>query len=432
MNYRCHPMRFILLHHRFGGYGSHHFNEARGFRIELARRGKKLLLFVTARADRRVIAELEGRPVLDDPTFRLEWSFEERTRRFVDMLHAHIDRVVRADDCVMLTIATQLETHALARWLRELPARKRPWIVVVFLSDRWNRAGREEYERQIAEFAVLRETLASLAPGDAQRMIFFALTPPLTEEMTELLGTRVIQAPIPLPYGPAPRSTPSAIPRIAILGGTRRDKGSHLIPDIIRACRSQVEVEFVVHLSNDALAPDEVAQLERIAKEPNVTVIPSALPPAEYEAALANADLGLFPYEAIPYRKRTSGVFAEMIACGKPGVVTPGTWLAEQIESGRAAGIVTDDLQPESIARAIARCVAELEPLTRAAQAKSDAWRKTQSLPAFVDLVEQELARRALSCGAGFPARAPGGRLENLPHTARKLIRDFLLRVRGS
>src|ERR1044071_4634261 len=120
MNYRCHPMRFILLHHRFGGYGSHHFKEARGFRIELARRGKKLLLFGIARADRRVVAAGGGRALLGYPPFRLKWSFEERTRRFVDMLHAHIDRVVRADDCVMLTIATQLETHALARWLREL------------------------------------------------------------------------------------------------------------------------------------------------------------------------------------------------------------------------------------------------------------------------------------------------------------------------
>lgn len=356
-------MRFILLHHRFGGYSSHHYNEARGFRDELARRGKKLLLFVNARAERHVIAEIDGQPVFDDPTFRLEWSFEERTRRFVDMLHEHIDPVVRADDCVMLTIATQLEAHALARWQQELPASKRPWIVVLFVSDRWNRAGREEYERQVAEFAVARETL------DAQRMIFFAVTSSLAEELTDLLGTHVAPAPIPLPYGTPPPSTLSPIPRVALLGGGRPEKGSYLIPEIIRACREQVEVEFFVHAS--------------------------PLPLAEYEAELAKTGLGLFPYETIPYRKRCSGVFAEMVAWGKPCVVTPGTWLAEQIESGRAAGVVADDLQPESIARAIARCVADLAPLTRAAQAKSAAWRKTQSLPAFVDLMEQELARRA-------------------------------------
>jgi hypothetical protein len=392
-------MKVICLHHRLGGYTSHHFNEAHGFMLELDRRGKDFVLLVNRRAEPRIVKELNARPVCDDPTFLLQWSFEERSQRFLDMLHQRVDRLVKAGDWVMVTIATQLEAHALTRWIQELPQRKKPWIVVLFLSDRWNRSGREEYERQIAEFHKLRSAIAGLTPEAAHRMIFYTLTDLLAEELSELLGTRVGVAPMPLPYG-VPNEVHnwnSSVPRVAILGGTRREKGSYLIPDIIRACRGLVQVEFLVHLTNNSLTAEESGQLARIADEPGVSVIEDALPLPEYEAALRSADLALFPYETIPYRKRTSGVFGEAVAFGKPVVVTPGTWLAEQIQAGRAAGTISDDLQPESIARAIADCVSNLDELRRSAQAVSAEWRKTVSLPAFVDLMESEIARRALS-----------------------------------
>jgi len=392
-------VRVISIQHRLAGLTSHHFNEAHGFRQELARRGDEMVLLVNTQAEARIVDELCARPVLDDPTFRLEWTFEERSRRFVGMLHEHVDRLVKAGDRVLLTVSTQLEAHALTRWLQELPRRKKPWIVVLFVSDRWNRSGRDEYERQAGEFRKLAAAVASLDAGDARRMIFCALTELLAEELSGLLGTHVDVAPIPLAYGdraPAGVSNRgSARPRVAILGGTRREKGSHLIPEIIRACRSQVDVELIVQLTNNTLTAEEVATLAAIAGEPHVSVIREAMALPDYHAALDGADVLLFPYEVIPYRKRTSGVFAEAVAYGKPVVATAGTWMAAQIERGRAAGTIFGDLDPDSIARAIARTVAELEPLRRSAQALSAAWRREACLAAFVDFMERQIARRS-------------------------------------
>jgi glycosyltransferase involved in cell wall biosynthesis len=395
-------MKFVCLHHRLGGYSSHHYNEARGLREELDRRQTKLVLLVNAHAEPRVVAELQARAVLDDPTFRLEWSFAERSGRFVDMLHAHVDRSVRRDDRLLVTIATQLEAHALTRWLQGLPDRRKPWIVVLFLSDRWNRGTREDHERQIGELGELRAALASLSADDARRMILAAVTERLAAELSDVLGTNVAYAPMPLPYGQPPPSTrPSSRPLVAILGGTRREKGSYRIADIIRATRALADVDFLVHLTNDTLTTDEAAQLARIADEPHVTVIREALPVAAYEAALASADLALFAYEVIPYRQRCSGVFGEAVAFGKPAIVTPGTWMAEQIANRRAAGAIADDETPESYARAIARCVANLDALRRDAESLSDAWRRTVSLTAFLDQIQAEIARR----GADEPSR---------------------------
>src|SRR5258708_4569192 len=303
-------MKVICIHHRLVGYSSHHFNEAHGLMRELGRRGRELILLVNVQASPRIVAELNAHAVLDDPTFRLEWSFEERSRRFQDVLHRRVDRLLKAGDCVLLTVSTQLEAHALTLWLQELPHRKKPWIVILFVSDRWNRSGRDEYERQIGEFRKLSAAISSLPLEDAHRILFCSVTDPLAEELSELLGTKVEVAPIPLPLAAVQLSNPARavpqLPRVAILGGTRREKGSYLIPEIIRACRPLVPVEVLVQLTNNTLTAEEAEVLGEIAEEPGVSVIREAMSLAEDEAALNDSDIALFPYELLPYRKRSS------------------------------------------------------------------------------------------------------------------------------
>lgn len=391
-------MKYIAIQHRLGGYTSHHFNETYGFLEELGRRGTKFLPLVSIHAPRQIVGRLRARAVFDDPTFRMEWSFEERSARFVEMLHRHVDRLVRRDDRILVTVATQLEADALTRWLARLPQRKKPWVIVLFMSDRWNRSGPEERSRQLGEFATLRTAVAARSVDDARRQIYCTLTEQLAAELTGLLGTEVVSAPIPLPYHePAPhdqvrpRDSP---PLVAVLGGLRREKGSYLLPEIIRACRPLVRVEFLVHLMNNTLSPPEVETVAAIAREPGVRTLEGAIPMDGYHAAVERADIGLFPYEVVPYRQRTSGVFAEMVAAGKPVIATAGTWMAEQIEAGRAAGAIADELRPEPFARAIAACVAALAPLRQQAQSASAEWRRTVSMPAFVDFVEAQIAAR--------------------------------------
>lgn len=391
-------MKVICVHPRFASLSSHHFNESYGLMQEFRRRGTEFLLLINMHASAQIVDAVHARAVIDDPTFCMQWSFRERSDRFLSILHAQLDAEVRADDRVLITVSTQLEAHALTRWLQELPADRKPWIVVLILSDRWNRSTREEYVRQVAEFGVLSAALASLAPDDARRMLFFTLTDLLAQELTDLLGVSVAVAPIPLEYGDPdlyrvpPR--PGQLPRIAVLGGVRREKGSYLLPDIVRACRGLVAVEFLVQLVNNGLSAQEMAELEQLAREPHVNVISDAISLTDYNIALNSADIALFPYEVIPYLKRGSGVFAEAVAYAKPVIATAGTWMAQQIESGRAAGVVFDDLEPECIARAIAQCVANLDALQRTAAGLSGPWRDGSGIAGFVKLMEGRIAAR--------------------------------------
>lgn len=145
----------------------------------------------------------------------MDWSFEERSRRFQDMLHRRVDRLVKAGDCMLLTISTQLEAHAL--------------------------------------------TLG--CPSFAKR----CLSP-----------------------STGPRSTARTLP--------------------------------------------------------------------------------FFRTRSSPIARGFPACFAEAVAYGKPVVVTRGTWMAEEIEAGRAAGAISEDLRPSSISQAVARCVTELEPSQQSAQ----------------------------------------------------------------
>ena len=391
--------KVIGIHHRLAALSGHRYNEAAASIEEYGRRGRKVLLFISRFARPEIAQNLGAAAVLDDPTFRLEWSFAERTRLFTEMLHTYIAPVVEAEDRVFLTVATQLEANALARWLRELPPPKKPWIVTVFLSDRWNRYGPAEYARQIAEFSVLREELKNLSPAENQKLLLLSVTEGLSHEIGQLVGRDVGLVPLGLRYESLRRNEENLqeynpTPLVAVLGGMRPEKGSALIPDIFRACEEMVKVRFKIQMVNEGLSPEDFASVLALADKPAVAAIPRELQIEEYADAMKSADLALFPYKVIPYRQRTSAVLAEAVAYGKPVVVPEGTWLAQQIEEGRAVGIVCKDLSPEGYARSITACVANLPQLTTDARACATKWRETVNMTRFIDTVEQEIARR--------------------------------------
>lgn len=390
-------MKVVCLYPRFHDFGSHHFHEAAALLAEYRRRGRGFLPLMSGHAQQPVVRALGGRAVFDDPTFRLELPFAERSRRFVEQLRAHVDPLLEPGDVVMDTVSTQLEAHALVQWLAARPRERRPRVVIGIISDRWNRVGAAERERQVAEFAILRAALDALDAQDRARLTFFTLTPALADEIAALIGVRPLVTVMPMPYaGPdAPRlPRPDAtLPRIGVLGGARREKGSYLVPDIVRACaRRGARYEFVVQLTNNALTPADEEAFAAVANEPRVLVVERPMTPDEYVAVLNSCDVVLCPYEVVPYRQRTSSVFAEAVALGKPAVVTDGTWKAAQLRAGRAVGTIAAAHDVESFADAIERCVADLPALSRRALELSPAWRAQEGAAVFAEHLESALA----------------------------------------
>jgi glycosyltransferase involved in cell wall biosynthesis len=392
--------RQISIQHRLAGMGGHRFNQALGCWDSALRRGMEPVLFMNAAADAAVRAALPGgQAVLHDPVFRPDLSFDERTALFVRLLHEHVDPVVRRDDRVLMTVATQCEGRALAAWLAELPASRRPWILVLFPADRWNRKGPEERERQVAEFRTFAAELAARGPGAQSRLLFASHTRGLRDELAALLGTRVLLSPMPeLDPGPAFDGTAEQAvgrpPRVAVVGGARPEKGHDRLPAIVRASRERTRAVFSLQLFNEQLAAADWAALCRLAAEPGVEAAWGELDRAAYQALFTTADLMLFPYARLPYRQRPSGILSEAILAGLPVVVPSGTWLAEQVEAGAAAGVVYPGDAPEDVAAAIAGCIADLPALASQARERAAAWRRSHSLEPFLDWFERQIAVR--------------------------------------
>jgi glycosyltransferase involved in cell wall biosynthesis len=397
------PLRQISIQHRLAGRGGHRFHQALGCWDSALARGMEPVLFMNAEADAAVRAALPGgRPVLRDPVFRMELSFDERTALFLRMLHEHVDPVVRRDDRVLLTVATQCEARALATWLAELPARKRPFILCLFPSDRWNRKGPEERERQVAELRTVAAEIASRGLAAQRRLLFASHTRGIQAELQSLLGTRVLLAPMaeldsgitPSRRHLSPTPPTAAAPRIAIVGGARPEKGFDRLPAIVRASRERTTTVFLLQLFNEQLSVEEWEALLRLAEEPGVEAIHGELDRAGYLALFQAADLMLFPYARLPYKQRPSGILSEAVLAGLPVVVPSGTWLAEQVTAGAAAGAVFEGDTPEAVAVAIEACLTDLPALQALARERAPAWRRSQTLEPFLDGFEREIAVR--------------------------------------
>jgi hypothetical protein len=418
--------RLILVHHRLSSMSGHRYNEALGLLAAGSRRGMPSLLLMSAHADAAVRAALPGaRAVLLDPVFRSDLSFDERTGAFIGLLQEHVEPELGGDDRLLLTVATQCEARALTVWVASLPERKRPWTLVLALSDRWNRHGPAERERQLAEFHALAADLAAVGNDARRRLIFAAVTPGLGHELTTLLNTPVLPVPMPIKVDmmtPGPARAAGAHPVVGFVGGMREEKGSHRIPDIIAACRSHGEVDFVLQLANELLPEATFGDLCNLCGAPGIQGVSGPLDCGPYRDMFAGLDLVLLPYSRINYKQRGSSILVEAALMALPAVVPDRTWLADQIAAGTMAGIIYEGEDCESIAAAVMRCIADLPALSARTRALGPYLRQRHGIEPFLDWLEGEISSRLSAASS----RSRDGASTRLSSLGRRLIRTVI------
>ena len=110
-----------------------------------------------------------------------------------------------------------------------------------------------------------------------------------------------------------------------------------------------------------------------------------AVPPEDYYAELAAADLVVLPYDAEVYRDRSSGILAEALAAGKPVVVPAHTWMADQIDDRRGRVFHGADELPAAAGEILQRYPA----FARAAADYVSRWREQHSPLRLLEVLEQ-------------------------------------------
>jgi glycosyltransferase involved in cell wall biosynthesis len=179
------------------------------------------------------------------------------------------------------------------------------------------------------------------------------------------------------------------------LGDARIEKGFHCLPKAVQALSaSHLEngrLRFVVQANvNFSLETAVIMRARRHLATygpDKVQLLTQPLSTEEFNSRLFEADLILLPYQADHYRRRSSGILVQALACGRPVVVPAGTWMSQCMPAD--AGITFDG--PDDLAAAITSAVDRIPHLRAAAAAVAPAWRDAHNPQKLVQTLLESL-----------------------------------------
>ncbi|BBK41550.1 hypothetical protein STVA_15700 [Allostella vacuolata] len=404
-------MRTVLLDSSLLGFDMHNYNFAAGVRRDGPALGLEVQILVPRRAPARLVEELGAHACLSvsvaDTLMQDRWSW-----RIAEAMDggailgqdlAGLDGAAAiAGAVVMVPTATPRDIMGLALAIERTgpPAA----ILLGFHHLRTGEAdpGPENQVMGLHRYAINR--LRAVFP--AGRILSAATTGPLALAMAELLAlpTRIYPHPVwydlATPEPDADGPPPDGRPTVAVLGGTRLDKGGAMLADIARhasdlAGRMRLLVQFVRrYRTTDAPAiEDELTASPLVALRRGILPEPALLHYLETAAAV------LLPYEPAEYRDRASGIFGFAVAMGCPVIVPAGTWMADQLHRGAATGLVVGAHLPFAYAAALRQILDRADELKAAAQARAPAWRARECGRRYLEVMIRDLQ----GCGVAGP-----------------------------
>ena len=188
-----------------------------------------------------------------------------------------------------------------------------------------------------------------------RRIYFYTDSEELTEQYEEA-GTLHFRT-LPIPHTNAPQQrVPAEGPlRVAYLGDARREKGYHLLPDLVWNLRRDYletnKVRFVFQSNPNPREGEGETAIPRAEMDrfPSsiVALYKEPLSTDDYRRLLLSSNIMLLPYNRHDYHARSSGILAESLAAGIPVIVPAGTWLSRQLPLGG------NDACPETIRRQV-------------------------------------------------------------------------------
>ncbi len=110
---------------------------------------------------------------------------------------------------------------------------------------------------------------------------------------------------------------------VSFVGGARRERGSALLPEIVKRCAGS-GVHFFIQLKGEADPTLDPNPLHTLSGQTHVRVQYGAMTREDYYNAITNSVV-LLAYEPESYRWRDSSVYHEAKLLDAPALVTAGT-----------------------------------------------------------------------------------------------------------
>lgn len=221
-----------------------------------------------------------------------------------------------------------------------------------------------------AESDILASELAALGCTGVREFPFMDVTAFTAEDLEGDGGRQRAAGPVRVCYpGTAQAAKGFGLVLAALRGGLGREPG----------------VRFVVreHAPDGMPAP---FRREVDALRDAVEFVPGVLSNRLYKRMFLQADLVLVPYRSGFFHGRTSAVFADAIALGKPVVATRETWAGRETER-LGVGVTFPDGDAPQFVAAIETALRDLDRYTVAARAQRANWRRRHGPGALVDFL---------------------------------------------
>jgi hypothetical protein len=151
---------------------------------------------------------------------------------------------------------------------------------------------------------------------------------------------------------------------VSFVGGARRERGSALLPEIVKRCASPA-VQFFIQVRAEADPTFDPNILRALSGRPHVRIHNGAMPRQEYYDIIANS-VALIAYEPESYRWRDSGVYHEAKLLDAPALVSAGTWMEDDVKA-LGNGLVIDAFTADGVVDCIMRAQRKLPEITAAA-----------------------------------------------------------------
>jgi hypothetical protein len=117
-------------------------------------------------------------------------------------------------------------------------------------------------------------------------------------------------------------------------GSPRLEKGWDILKLITQDAVKGGEKVYLIATENAGL----ISHPEGI----HIKITKNNLTREEYSEWLCLSDIILLPYHADAYKERTSGIFTECIIAGKMPLVTPHTWMAQELKNYQLDDLIID------------------------------------------------------------------------------------------
>ena len=201
-------------------------------------------------------------------------------------------------------------------------------------------------------------------------------------DLLEELTTLPIEV-LPIPHVPpevcdrvARPADPAQRCRFVSLGSARDEKGIYEILDAIRILHRDgfgERFQFVLQCNDPTPEVARAIAAFRAERLPHCELLMEMLGSEAYYRQLHQADIVLLPYWRSIYTARTSGVFMEALAAGKPVIATRDSWMSDQLAT-HGAGVLCDERNAAVLACAIRQAAADLVPLSKRARGNRKRW----------------------------------------------------------